>query len=586
MFRRFAIHIAAPLAWLALLPVLAAAEPAREAMIPQDAILVLDVVQPKPVLDLATHPKMLEAVTALPAYKKAAEGPKWREFRGGVAFLEARFGLKWPEALHKLLDGGVSLSVHPHEGVLVIADGKDEKLLGQLHDVFLGIARAEASKAGQPDRAKSKEYQGQTIWTFAPGETHAVIGGRLVLSNRPALLQQALDLRAKPGDTLGTLAAYQAAKKPAAGAVARAFVNLQVIKQTPDLQKALAKQENPLGALLFAAVIDALRGADALGLTLELHANTLVINASLDGKPADAPAASAFALPHEPGAEALPNLAVPRFIAGLSLYRDLHAFYAAKDQLFPERTSGLIFFENMMGIFFTGRDLTDEVLAETRPETRIVVAAQKYDAAVGAPRVQLPAFAVVFRASHPDKIADMTEEAWQKALGLVNFTRGQKAEPGLIIDRETYNDVRMTVAYFGKPGEKEKGQVDTRFNFRPTLARVGDSVVLSSTDGLAKDLIDALKRETKSDAATGATKTRVPHSRLEVDVTQLAAALQANHELLVRNTMVEKGKTRAQAESELDVLIGTLERLGRAKLEFGQTAGRHEAHLEVPVKLP
>ena len=33
--------------------------------------------------------------------------------------------------------------------------------------------------------------------------------------------------------------------------------------------------------------------------------------------------------------------------------------------LFPERTSGLIFFENMMGIFFTGRDLTSEVLAET-----------------------------------------------------------------------------------------------------------------------------------------------------------------------------------------------------------------------------
>ena len=87
-----------------------------------------------------------------------------------------------------------------------------------------------------------------------------------------------------------------------------------------------------------------------------------------------------------PAPGALPNLAVPRRIAGLSLYRDLHAFYAAKDKLFPERTSGLIFFENMMGIFFTGRDLTDEVLAETRPEIRIVVAAQKYDPAIGTPQ--------------------------------------------------------------------------------------------------------------------------------------------------------------------------------------------------------
>ena len=50
--------------------------------------------------------------------------------------------------------------------------------------------------------------------------------------------------------------------------------------------------------------------------------------------------------------------------------------------------------------------------------------------------------------------------------------------------------------------------------------------------------------------------------------------------------MVEKGKTRAQAESEFDVLITALQRFGRAKLDIGQAAGRHEAHLEVPVKLP
>ena len=58
----------------------------------------------------------------------------------------------------------------------------------------------------------------------------------------------------------------------------------------------------------------------------------------------------------------MPHLDVPRQIAGASVYRDLHGFYAAKDDLFPERTSALIFFENMMGIFFSGKDLTEEVL--------------------------------------------------------------------------------------------------------------------------------------------------------------------------------------------------------------------------------
>ena len=66
----------------------------------------------------------------------------------------------------------------------------------------------------------------------------------------------------------------------------------------------------------------------------------------------------------------LPNLCVPRQIAGISLYRDLNAFYAAKDQLFPERTSGHDFFENMMGIFFSGRDLTARSSARLGPEVR------------------------------------------------------------------------------------------------------------------------------------------------------------------------------------------------------------------------
>ena len=120
---------------------------------------------------------------------------------------------------------------------------------------------------------------------------------------------------------------------------------------------------------------------------------------------------------------------VPRQVAGLSLYRDLHAFYASKDQLFPERTSGLIFFENMMGIFFTGRDLTEEVFAETRPEVRLVVAAQAYDKAVGTPLVQFPAFAARHPYEAPEEFARVAEEAWQKAVGLTAVSAASRPSP-------------------------------------------------------------------------------------------------------------------------------------------------------------
>ncbi len=209
-----------------------------------------------------------------------------------------------------------------------------------------------------------------------------------------------------------------------------------MLKQIPQLQAALAKNnENPLASLLFAPLLAAMRESNWLAMGVNLQGQKLAFELAMDAAPSDASSPKEFATPDSAAGGAMPNFALPRQIASVSFYRDLHKFYAAKDQLFPERTSGLIFFENMMGIFFTGRDLTDEVLAETTPHVRFVVAEQQYDPKVGTPQVQLPGFAAVFRMKNPDKFAPVAEEAFQKALGLINFTRGQKAEPGLIIDR-------------------------------------------------------------------------------------------------------------------------------------------------------
>jgi len=47
--------------------------------------------------------------------------------------------------------------------------------------------------------------------------------------------------------------------------------------------------------------------------------------------------------------------------------------------------------------------------------------------AVGTPEPQWPAFALVLGLRDAKAFGEVMEEAWQKALGLVNFTRGQKA---------------------------------------------------------------------------------------------------------------------------------------------------------------
>lgn len=568
-----------------VLPTATVAEPLPPASqwISPDAVIALKLPAPKALLDLVLNPKLIEAVTSLPDYEKQVSQPGFQQFQGLIQYLEGRLQTDWKTGLRKLTSGGVTWAISPNRSNLVVVDAEDGRMLEQVHEVFLAIADREAAKRKQPGRAPSEQYQGVTIATLGNGGAHAIVGNRLLLSNRAEAIKAALDLRAKPGgESLASLPAYQAAQRAAgADATARLYVNLAMLNQFPPLERALENAANPVAALLSASVTDALRQSNWLSLALRVEGGTLTLQAAADGKPASSGAA-AFASPSQPEEGALPNLSVPRRIAAASVYRDLHGFYAAKDKLFPERTSGLIFFENMMGIFFSGRDLTEEVLSQARPEIRFVVAEQQFDPAIGTPQVQLPAFAAIFRLRHPQEFGEVVEEAWQKALGLMNITSGQKALPGMIIDRRSHGDTRFSLAYYSAAGEKSKTDLDVRFNYRPALVRLGDCLILSSTDGLAIDLIDALQQE----MAGPLRPLPQTHTLLEIDGAQVAGILAVNRQNLVRQNMVEKGNTPEQAEKEVGMVIAAMKYLDQLNLTLGSRDGQTSASLKVKLNLP
>ncbi len=557
--------------------------------IPQDAVICLQLSRPKALLDLLVDEEMTEAITSLPLYRQQSSKPKFQEFLNVIKYLETSLETDWRSGLARLTGGGVTLAVCPEDTAVAIVDAEDEGLLERLHEIFLNIVRSEAQNQGRPEKVASKEYTGVTVWTFDGREAHAIIGKRLIFANRSEGLKAVLDLRAQSGgQPLADSPAFQAARRAAdPEAAATAFVNLKPLLNLPQVAGLLEKsQANPLAALIFAGISESFRSSNWLALGLHVKEGapdkTVTLRAVTNGRVGGSTSSVAFAVPQKAGDGVWPNLAVPRRIAALSLYRDLRSFYAAKDALFPERTSGLIFFENMMGIFFTGRDLTNEVLAETKPEIRVVLAEQEYDPAIGTPQVKLPAFAAVLRLRRPEQFGSVVEEAWQKAVGLINFTRGQQALPGLIIDRPVHGQTKFTVAYFSTTDVADKTRLDTRFNVRPALAMPGEYLILSSTDGLARDLIEVLSRE-KSGTVTPLAET---HSVLEIDGVQAASILRGNREVLVRQDMVKKGKTQEDAEAGIDLLITLVQSVDRARLSIGTDEGLTEVGLQVRLNVP
>jgi len=517
--------------------------------IPQDAAIVLELSEPRALLEVFTNDKATAAVTALPLYKGQASKPKFKEFLNIINFIEVTLDTDWRTGLAKLTGGGITFAVCPEDTVLLIIDAEDEHMLERLHEFFLNIARAEAEKKGQSNQVTSTEYDGVTAWTFNGEEAHAIIGKRLVFANRSEGLKAVLKLRAEAkGASLVSNTTYQAAKRAAGpDVIATVFTNLKPLMQLPKVVRLLEQQSNnPLAALSFAGIVEAVRDSNWLALGLHVEDSKLVFRASVDGKTVAPTSPAAFALPSKPGEGVLPNVSVPRRIAALSLYRDLHQFYAAKDDLFPDRTSGLIFFENMMGIFFSGRDLTSD-------------------------------FAAILRLRRPEQFNEVAEEAWQKAVGLINFTRGQQALPGLIIGRPIQGETQFTVAAFSTAEIEDKMKLDQRFNYRPALAMPGEYLILSSTDGLARDLIDALSRETEHTAKPLAQT----HSLVEIDAAQLASILEANRETLVRGDMVKKGSTQEESETEIDMLITVVKFVDHVKLSIGMHEALTQARLEM-----
>ncbi len=558
----------------------AEAPAAADTLIPADAVIVARLEKPDDLVALLTSESTLKAVEAVPGMAERLKRGDLAQLVQAVRLFETQLGTDWKTAVGKLA-GGVTFAVRADQSVLLILDSHDGAMLRKAHELARTFAQSDALKRGTPDEVTSGEYRGVTGWTFGKNEAHAILGSRLILSNKVEALKTVVDLQQSPDKdaSLAGQPVYQQARKALGpGHDGFLFVNLAMLNQNAPFHQALLKPENAGLALLLGGTAEALARSTWLAAAIDVQQNAITLAAVADGKPASDSTLAAITQPPQDEQRVLANLNVPGRIAALSFYRDLHRFYAAKDELFPERTSGLIFFENMMGIFFTGRDLTDEVLIQVAPEIRIVVAEPKFEKGKGKPKVQIPAFAAVLRMKDRQKFAQVAEEAWQKAVGLVNFTSGQQGQPGLIIDRPTQGKTRFTVARYAAVPDESAAEVDTRYNFSPSLAMPGNYIVISSTESLARDLIDAIEKEGSPSVGK--------HSMIDVDGARLATVLEANHDAMVRQNMVEEGHTREEAESSIAMISTVARLLGRLQLEAGTHEGLTRAKLTVQLNLP
>lgn len=572
----------------------AADTPDAASWVSSDAVVYLELPRPAALLDRLRDEKLHKPLMAIPNIRAVLEKDELKHLDMVSKVVAGKLGIDRDRAIRDLTAGGAIFAVEAAQGdspgVLLIVTPGDPALLEKANEALIDLARKDAESKGNPDPVKSVEYRGFRGYHAGPKGAWAIVKGRLVIVDRgdtgKKLIDRVLD---GPGDKppVSDLAAWRSRK----GLVkddtnAFGFARLERLRELDP--KSFGKgdeKSKPPEVIFFGGWIDAIRQAPWASAALDWTDSKLALAANVAVKSGGRPAATKGFIPPPggPGAPAL--LSVPGAIASLSLYRDLAAVWEARaDLLPPQEVQNLAKLDTFAGQFFGGRDFGTGVLGAVTSDWRLVAAMQDHSKLDPVPDVKLPAFGLVLDVKPgDDDFSERLKVAFQSFIGLANLGAAQSKAPPLELGSENCEGFTISTARFMLPkknaddakasrdGGDVKQAVHYRHNFSPSAVQVGQKFVISSSVGLAKDLIKAIKEPGKPNEATLVTR---------AEGSMLAKLVDLNRERLVMQNMLEKGHDKDQAEGEVDLLAALLRYLGQGRLSIQDAPESTRVNLE------
>ena len=557
-----------------LLAALAAARPAPAApldLLPAEATLVVAAERPRALAELARDLPAYQAAAALPAVREVLDSSPARRFYQFVAYAEKELGKPWPDLLDRVAGGGVALGVRLGDDpapTLLVTRGTDEPTVAAAYGLFLRVVGDEAARQG--GAVRTGEYHGVPTARSGDDLFAARVGRAVFVSNREDALAAGLDLalgRAK-GKSAADRPGPPAARKLLAGdPLAWGWFDLAAAKQNKGLADFLANvRKDVAGLIVLGSTADAIRRADYIAFGLDRTAGGLAAAVRLPVKRADLPAGLALHAPPagQPGSR--PLIEPPGVVYSQSFYLDLGTLWRDRAKLLSA--------EQLKAIEKGERDISrvtpgtsvGKILEQSGPYHRVVVAnvpgPPPYRTA---PAQVIPPFAVV---------SSMREPAFGKAAASALRAAGfaGAVRYGLAMTEEKFAGVTVVSYRFPEKGADPGDPENSRFNFVPAFAVVGDSVVVGSRPELVKALLPGLA------AAPAGGSPAVWRARGYGP--GAADLLRANPDPTVTAAILSDGVGLAEARRQTEALAAWVRGLGATGLSFDHAADWYEVRFE------
>ncbi|MGE3818051.1 MAG: hypothetical protein AB7I30_01325 [Isosphaeraceae bacterium] len=561
-------------AWLLIVPCRGAESTVE--WVSSDAVLYLEVPRPGVLLDRASDERLLALAETVPGLREALRRPEVKTLRDVVTEVARELGKPWDVAVREITGGGAVLAVEAPRGrppgIALIVTPTDAEVLEKAAGIVREIARREAANRGQDDPIASGEHRG--IVGYSPRGTkaaYAIVEGKLVIADRSDTLKAVVDraLDGLPADrSVKTLEVWKAREDaPNPESLAWGMARLDILRELDPNRYRIEEKVDGGATLLFGGWIQTLRQAPWVSATLTWNEKRLAGQIRMPAPPGGRSAPFLGYVPPR-GEGAPPPIHLPGTVLSASLWRDLSALWEAKSDLFrPEDAQNLNQLDTLSGTFFGGRDFGTGVLGSLTSDWRLIVAMQDHAATTPLPDVKLPAFALVAQMK-PDAedFAQRLKVAFQSFVGVVNLGSAQTKAPPLELLSETYEGVTLSTTRFmpplkSGPDDQPPGPVHYRHNFSPTAVQVGPHFVLSSSVGLARELVKALK-----DGGSESPRDEPATFVVKADGGVMAKLVDLNRDQLVMRNVLEQGNDEARAGAEVDLLAALLRYLGEGRL--------------------
>jgi hypothetical protein len=542
-------------------------------LVPRQADLALRVDSPRKLVEAVIATAPLHELGQLAAIREALQSTNVRRLQQLIGYYEQELGAPWPDLLDRAAGGGVVLSLKFDRGgnapVLLVVQSKDEELLRRATRTVLKVVEQELVRQDSKDRPRTDTYRDLETIHIGDKVHLALAGSALLISNNADGIHHGLDLyiNGRHESLVNVAGPADARKLLPPDPLVSLWVNLVPAQQSPEGKEFFKYPKvDPAQLILFGGLLDVVGKSPFLAAGAYRRPDGWVATVRMPRGRDATPEGLGLHLapPGQPGC--LPPLEPKNVLYSTSFHLDLGKFWAEREKLLTEQFRKQIDkAEKDLGRFLAGRKLS-ELLTQSGPYHRVVVAAQDRSGYAKHPEQRVPAFAYVVSTRDPEFVKAM--DAILRAAALL---AGFKARLKMV--EEDVNGVKLVGYRFPEDGTLPGDVTNIRFNFSPCFAVVGDQFFAASTVELGREMIGLLKQ------TQGPTPAETTAERSVLAAAGGAALLKAVEDQVLVQTALDRAMPVEDVRQEVGQLVAWLRGLGTLHIDTDYLP--HEFRFEV-----